>query len=215
MPTTAPTASVDPGIPLAFSCRPGSAYLRTCAIASEESSEREHDPSGRGLLRDRPDQDGAENEERARQDRYDDPDESDEDRHTDQHCRESVHALNLDAGSGPDMTRRPPDIRWPPRGVWWSVSARRRSLFPGRAEALAVVMDGRGDLLELVGVLAGVVGAEEQLTATDELDAYIGLRAASVTAIERRELRGGCNCSFHVWPLLFGLILPGADHRLR
>ena len=69
-------------------------------------------------------------------------------------------------------------------------------------------MDGSSDLLELVSVLAGVVCAEEQLTAADQLDAYIGLRSATVTAIERRELRGGCNCSFHEWPLLFGLILP-------
>ena len=41
-----------------------------------------------------------------------------------------------------------------------------------------------GDLAELVAVLAGVVGAEEQLAARGELDAEVGLGTAPVAAVD-------------------------------
>jgi hypothetical protein len=59
-------------------------------------------------------------------------------------------------------------------------------------------LDGRGDLLELVCVLAGMVGAEEQLATARELDPDVGLSATSVTAVQRCELWTGCDCSGHV-----------------
>jgi hypothetical protein len=48
---------------------------------------------------------------------------------------------------------------------------------------VALVGDGHGDLLELVAVLARVVGAELQLTTGLELDAEVGLGTAAVAAV--------------------------------
>jgi len=61
-----------------------------------------------------------------------------------------------------------------------------------------VVGDGRRDLVELVGVLAGVVGTEQQLSARSQLDTYVRLSAATVASIERGELWGRSDCSVHV-----------------
>ena len=50
-------------------------------------------------------------------------------------------------------------------------------------ELAGLVVHVHGDLAELVAVLAGVVGAEQQLTAARELDAEVGLGAASVASV--------------------------------
>ena len=98
------------------------------------------------------------------------------------------------------------------------LSARR-----GRAEPTGLVLDGRGDLLELVSVLAGMVGAEQQLTAARELDPNVGLSTASVTAVQGCELRTGCDCSGHVRAFLgvasgdddeFGIVYNNITSRL-
>jgi hypothetical protein len=84
-------------------------------------------------------------------------------------------------------------------------------------------LDGRGDLLELVSVLAGMVGAEQQLTAARELDPNVGLSTASVTAVQGCELRTGCDCSGHVRAFLgvasgdddeFGIVYNNITSRL-
>jgi hypothetical protein len=49
-----------------------------------------------------------------------------------------------------------------------------------------------GDGLEGVTVLAGVVGAEQQLTAAQELDLQVGLRSAAVAAVSCAQ---GCSAS--------------------
>ena len=61
-------------------------------------------------------------------------------------------------------------------------------------QLLGLVHDAGRDLAELVTVLAGVVGAEEQLTTALELHAKVGLGAASVAAVDRGERRGGGGC---------------------
>jgi hypothetical protein len=60
-------------------------------------------------------------------------------------------------------------------------------------ELVGLVDDVGGDLLELLAVLAGVVGAEEQLTARLELDAEVGLGSATVAAVRsaQRRVAGG------------------------
>ena len=50
-------------------------------------------------------------------------------------------------------------------------------------QLVGLVDDVGGDLAELVTVLAGVVGAEEQLTTRLELDPQVGLGSATVTAV--------------------------------
>jgi hypothetical protein len=62
-------------------------------------------------------------------------------------------------------------------------------------------MNGCGDLTQLVAVLAGVVGAEEQLSTTLELNPEVGLGAASVATVGSTECCGtGGNGSGH-WGL--------------
>ena len=84
-----------------------------------------------------------------------------------------------------------------------SLVARWSALGVGRASSgggeLVGLVDHVGrDLAELVAVLAGVVGAEEQLTAGLELHAKVGLGSATVTAIRGRQRRAGGNCSGHI-----------------
>lgn len=50
-------------------------------------------------------------------------------------------------------------------------------------KAACLVLDGRRYLLELVGVLTGVVSAEEQLTTGAQLDADVCLGSAAVAAV--------------------------------
>jgi hypothetical protein len=64
-----------------------------------------------------------------------------------------------------------------------------------------LVLHGDRDLAELVTVLARVVGAEEEIAATGELDAEVGLGTATVTSVKRRQRRAGGNCSVHLRPL--------------
>jgi hypothetical protein len=61
-------------------------------------------------------------------------------------------------------------------------------------------MDRSGELAQLGGVLASVVGAEQQFSATWQLDTYVGLRATAVTPIESGELWARCDRSVHVLP---------------
>ena len=79
-----------------------------------------------------------------------------------------------------------------------SSSGRRRRPV---GEPAGLVLDVLGDLAELVAVLAGVVGAEEQLAAALELYPEVGLGAASVAPVDRGErcCAGGCRSS-HVGP---------------
>lgn len=69
-------------------------------------------------------------------------------------------------------------------------------------ELVGLIHEVHGDLTELVSVFAGVVGAEEKLATSLELNAKVGLGAASITAV-RSSQRGssGGNGSCH-----FGLI---------
>ena len=60
----------------------------------------------------------------------------------------------------------------------------------GVGELVGLVVHVDRDLAELVAVLAGVVGAEEQLAAGLELDAEVGLGSAAVAAV-RGAQRGG------------------------
>src|SRR6478609_8231123 len=69
----------------------------------------------------------------------------------------------------------------------------------GGVQLVGLVVDGRGDLAELLAVLAGVVRAEEQLAAGLELHTEVGLGAAAVAAVTGREDGlGGCGGSGHV-----------------
>jgi hypothetical protein len=60
-----------------------------------------------------------------------------------------------------------------------------------------LVVDGDRDLAELVTVLARVVGAEEEVSATSELDTEVGLGTTTVTTVQRREWRARGNSSGH------------------
>src|SRR6478609_2091930 len=66
----------------------------------------------------------------------------------------------------------------------------------GGVQLVGLVVDGRGDLAELLAVLAGVVRAEEQLAAGLELHPEVGLGAAAVAG--REDGLGGCGGSGHV-----------------
>ena len=57
------------------------------------------------------------------------------------------------------------------------------------AELVGLVDDVGGDLAELVAVLAGVVGAEQQLATRLELDPEVGLGSATVAAVRGAERR--------------------------
>jgi hypothetical protein len=52
-------------------------------------------------------------------------------------------------------------------------------------QLVGLVDERDGDLLQLVTVLTGVVGAEQQLPTGLELDAKVGLGSATVTAVCR------------------------------
>jgi outer membrane scaffolding protein for murein synthesis (MipA/OmpV family) len=69
----------------------------------------------------------------------------------------------------------------------------------GGGELVGLVDDIGGDLTELVTVLAGVVGAEQQLTARLELYAEVGLGSATVATVRGAQRGGvGGNCSCHI-----------------
>ncbi len=64
---------------------------------------------------------------------------------------------------------------------------------------MGLVHDCHSDLAERIGVLAGVVSAEEQLAAALELHPKVGLSSAAVTAVGRGERGGtGGNGSSHI-----------------
>ena len=67
-------------------------------------------------------------------------------------------------------------------------------------ESAGLVMNRRGDLVQLVGVCARVVCAEEEVVSTGKLDAHVGLRSTTVTAVKGSELGAGCYGSRHVLP---------------
>ena len=69
-----------------------------------------------------------------------------------------------------------------------------------RSELVRLVLDGHGDLLELVAVLAGVVGAEQELAAGLELDAEVGLRAAAIAPVIRGQGARGNGCLLYTSP---------------
>src|SRR3954449_3396445 len=86
---------------------------------------------------------------------------------------------------------RCPGTRWSAFGV----GSDRRCV----GQLLGLVDDVGRDLAELLAVLAGVVGTEEQLTAGLELDPQVGLRSATVTAVRGAQGRGARgNCSGHI-----------------
>lgn len=64
---------------------------------------------------------------------------------------------------------------------------------------MGLVDDRRRDLTQLVAVLSGVVGAEQELATGLELDAQVGLGATTVTTVGRAQ-GGGTrgNRSIHV-----------------
>lgn len=62
---------------------------------------------------------------------------------------------------------------------------------------MGLVDDIGGDLLELVTVLASVVGAEQQLSAGLKLEAEVGLGSATVTAVLGGQRGTGGNSSGH------------------
>jgi hypothetical protein len=71
----------------------------------------------------------------------------------------------------------------------------------GVAELVGLVLDVLGHLAELLAVLAGVVGAEEELETTLEVDTEVGLGAASVAPVQCAERCGARGCrSSHVGP---------------
>ena len=98
------------------------------------------------------------------------------------------------AGTTAAGCRQAPDRRSGAVGRSWGagrVSARRRARRRGVGELVGLVDHVGGDLAELVAVLAGVVGAEEQLAAGLELDPQVGLGSATVAAVrgaQRAEL---------------------------
>ncbi len=63
---------------------------------------------------------------------------------------------------------------------------------------MGLVQHVDGDLFELVTVLTGVVGTEEELAADVELDTQVGLRTAAVAAVlsSQRSTRGNSSCHF-------------------
>jgi len=77
----------------------------------------------------------------------------------------------------------------------------------GCCQLVGLVLDGDSDLAELVTVLAGVVRAKEQLAASSELHAQIGLRTTAVTTVNSRERRARGNCSGHFGPHSFHGVL--------
>jgi hypothetical protein len=65
-------------------------------------------------------------------------------------------------------------------------------------ELVGLVDDVRGDLAELVAVLACVVGAEQQLATRLELDSEVGLGSATVAAVRGTERGTRSKCSGHI-----------------
>jgi hypothetical protein len=63
---------------------------------------------------------------------------------------------------------------------------------------VGLVLDRHRDLLEPVTVLAGVVGAEEQLATGGELDAEVGLGTTTVATVLGGQWSAWGNCSCHV-----------------
>jgi len=113
----------------------------------------------------------------------------------------------------PEAVGRPETTETPDREVRGLVSVVPRSVLRGPVRSvfavgcdggrdgqlLGLVHDAGRDLAELVTVLAGVVGAEEQLTAGLELDPEVGLSPATVTAVRSAQRRGARgNCSGHI-----------------
>jgi hypothetical protein len=65
-------------------------------------------------------------------------------------------------------------------------------------ELVGLVDDVRGDLAELVSVLSGVVGAEQQLATRLELDSQVGLGSATVAAVRSAQRGTRGNGSGHI-----------------
>jgi hypothetical protein len=74
-----------------------------------------------------------------------------------------------------------------------------RSVAGSAGELVGLVDDVGGDLLELVTVLTGVVGAEQKFSARLELHAKVGLGAATVATVGCVQRSGvGGKCSGHI-----------------
>jgi hypothetical protein len=67
-------------------------------------------------------------------------------------------------------------------------------------ERPCLIVDRRGDLVQLVGVLARVVRTEQQVVATGKLDAHVCLCSTAVTAVKSGELGAWCYGCRHVLP---------------
>ncbi len=187
-------------MPTSLSRRPGTAYFTTAPTREERGRHAEHGPGGAGAEIHGPDHDGAEHEQRAREDRHDHADDADRDGQCDQYLD-----FPLMAGLSHRPRTRNAEAPVSDRGLGscrgWGVRPRLGRPWPGVAELAGLVVDVLGDLAQLLAVLTGVVGAEQQLAAALELYAEVGLGAASVAPVDRRErcCGGGCR-SGHVGP---------------
>ena len=123
-----------------------------------------------------------------------DPDEADDDGQAGEQRRD---------GHGSTGSHRAPERRRGPgdrRGLVAGSGAGQCS--PSGAPAgssrslLGLVVDVDRDRAELLAVLAGVVGAEQELAAAGEVDAEVGLGAAAVAAVTGCQ-GAGCNGSGH------------------
>jgi hypothetical protein len=74
-----------------------------------------------------------------------------------------------------------------------------------RRQLVGLVVDVRRDLLELVTVLASVVGTEEQFATGGEFYAEVGLGTTTVAAVLRGERGAGSNDSCHLGLSFFRL----------
>jgi hypothetical protein len=95
------------------------------------------------------------------------------------------------------LTRKhPPASRWTPAGV-----GRSGGSAPGRVnvELVRLVVDLSGNLAELVAVGSGVVDAEQEFAAAGEHNADIGLRATTVTAVDRGKWSRWRNGTCHAY----------------
>ncbi len=175
-------------MPATWRRRPGTTYFTTVPAAT--TSRRPRTPSRRWPRRSahRPDQDAADHEHRARA--------GSGTRMPTRPTATSTAAIEGQValtGSNPCHRGERPraDARSPGHRSGASVEVRSEAqCFVVRAswrrrggELVGLVDHVGGDLLELVAVLAGVVGAEQELAAGLELHAQVGLGAATVATV--------------------------------
>lgn len=113
-----------------------------------------------------------------------------------------------EVGAAPPVCRPVPDLAR--RGCEVSALFFSSGCGNGR-EPLRLVLYLSGDLLEFRLELATVVGAEEQLSAAEQDNAHVGLRAAAVAPVSgRQRARGGQNSSHVASSLARRAVVPGS-----